>query len=36
MERATLVEVLADLFDRISEAPGPRPGPAKRTRGSST
>jgi AcrR family transcriptional regulator len=34
MERATLVEVLADLFDRIGEAPGP--GPAKRTRGSST
>jgi AcrR family transcriptional regulator len=27
MERATLVEVLADLFDRISEAPIPRPRP---------
>ena len=34
MERATLVEVLADLFDRIGEASGPRH--LKRTRGSST
>jgi len=36
MERATLVEVLADLFDRISQASGPSLVPAKRTRGSST
>jgi len=36
MERATLVEVLADLFVRISGADGPGSGPPKRTRGSST
>ena len=36
MERAALVDVLADLFVRINGAEGPHGRPSKRTRGSTT